>query len=176
MTQKIFPNIRRATTDDADLLADLGARTFYDSFAANNKPDDMAAYLAETFSPEKQAAEMADPHVTFLIAEIDGAPAGYAQLRAGDVPACVLNSNPIELVRIYVTREWLGRGVGEALMRACLDEARQVGHQTVWLGVWERNVRAQAFYRKWNFQVVGKQVFQLGSDPQTDLLMERPLS
>ena len=175
MTQSLAA-IRRATADDAGLLADLGARTFYETFAGDNSPEDMAAYLAASFSPEKQAAEIAEPQVTFLIAEVDGAPTGYAQLRAGNAPSCVSNSNPIELVRIYVSREWFGCGVGEALMRACTDEARQMGYQTMWLGVWERNRRAQAFYRKWNFQVVGRHVFQLGSDPQTDLLMERPLS
>ena len=77
------------------------------------------------------------------------------------------------LVRLYVLREWLGRGVGEALMRACLNEARSAGYETIWLGVWERNVRAQAFYRKWNFRDVGEQVFLLGSDEQRDIVMER---
>ena len=79
------------------------------------------------------------------------------------------------MVRLYVAQEWLGRGVGEALMRACLDEAQRKGCKTIWLGVWERNIRAQAFYRKWNFQAVGEHVFQLGSDPQRDILMERSL-
>ena len=80
------------------------------------------------------------------------------------------------MVRLYVLREWIGRGVGRELMQACLNEARQAGFRTIWLGVWERNPRAQAFYRKWNFRVVGEHVFQLGSDPQRDLLMERALS
>jgi diamine N-acetyltransferase len=60
-------------------------------------------------------------------------------------------------------------------MQACISEARQLGYQTLWLGVWENNPRAQEFYRKWNFQEVGKHVFQLGDDPQTDLLMQRSL-
>ena len=60
-------------------------------------------------------------------------------------------------------------------MRACVEESRAAGHRTIWLGVWERNPRAQAFYRKWDFRVVGDHIFVLGSDPQTDLLMERPL-
>ncbi|MGB9180393.1 MAG: GNAT family N-acetyltransferase [Pyrinomonadaceae bacterium] len=172
MTQGATPVIRRATTDDNDLLSELGARTFYDTFAADNKPEDLNAYLAEAFSPLKQAAELADPLTTFLIAEIDGVASGYAQLQTGDAPLCVLGPKPIELARLYVSTEWIGRGVGEALMRACVEEARRTGHQTMWLGVWERNWRAQAFYRKWNFSVVGEHIFQLGSDPQTDLLME----
>jgi ribosomal protein S18 acetylase RimI-like enzyme len=80
---------------------------------------------------------------------------------------------PLEIVRIYACQEWLGRGVGPMLMQACLDEARQRGCDALWLDVWERNPRAIAFYRKWGFKVVGTQGFQLGSDMQTDLLMQR---
>ena len=76
---------------------------------------------------------------------------------------------------MYAFREWHGRGIGEALMRACLDEARTAGYETIWLGVWEKNARALAFYRKWDFRAVGEHVFQLGSDAQTDILMERAI-
>jgi ribosomal protein S18 acetylase RimI-like enzyme len=175
MAQTIKPLIRRASAVDAHLLAQLAARTFQETFAADNKPEDMTAYLAAAFSPEKQAAELADPRSIFFIAEANDAAAGYAQLHAGDAPACIEGTNTIELARIYVAQEFLGRGVGEALMRACMDEASRAGHRTIWLGVWEKNERAQAFYRKWGFQVVGQHVFQLGSDPQTDLLMARAL-
>jgi len=65
--------------------------------------------------------------------------------------------------------------VGASLLRACLDEARRAGHRTIWLGVWERNERARAFYRKWDFREAGTQIFQLGSDAQTDVVMERAL-
>lgn len=175
MNQKITPFIRRATVNDADLLTELGARTFRETFAADNKPEDMAAYLATAFSPEKQQSELADARATFLIAEIGGAAVGYAKLHAGDTPLCVTGAEPIELARLYVSQGWLGRGVGEALMRACVDEARGAGRRTMWLGVWKHNPRAQAFYQKWSFTVVGEHVFQLGSDFQTDLLMERAL-
>jgi diamine N-acetyltransferase len=173
MSQNPDLTIRRADADDAGLLAELGARTFSETFAADNSPEDMAAYLAASFGPARQAAELADPASTFLIAEVGGVAAGYAQLHAGEPAEGVEGPKPVELVRLYVSREWLGRGVGEALMRACVDGARQAGHETIWLGVWERNGRARAFYRKWDFRAVGEHVFQLGSDPQTDILMER---
>jgi len=158
------------------LLAELGARTFAETFAADNRPEDMAAYLAAAFGLEQQVAELTDPHSTFLIAGVDGVAAGYAKLHPGRTPDSVTGARPIELVRLYVSRAWLGRGVGAALMRECLDEAKRAGYQTIWLGVWERNNRARAFYRKWNFRDVGKHIFQLGDDPQTDILMERPVS
>lgn len=170
--------IRRAQDEDAALIAELGARTFSETFAADNRAEDMSAYLDKTFGAEKQAAEIADPLTTFFIAEIEGAACGYAQVRAcdeGDVPSCVEGESPAELVRIYAAREWLGRGVGAALMRACLEEARRAGRKTMWLGVWERNFRAQQFYIAHGFRVVGSHVFRLGSDPQNDLLMSRAL-
>ncbi|HEY0365672.1 MAG TPA: GNAT family N-acetyltransferase [Pyrinomonadaceae bacterium] len=172
MTQQ---SIRRANEDDAALLAELGARTFSDSFAGQNTPENMAAYLAACFSPEVQRAELADPLNTFLIVENEGIAIGYAQLRAGKPPACVSGRKPVELSRLYVSSAFQGSGVGARLMDACLTEARQAGYQTMWLGVWKENVRAQAFYHRWNFAVIGEHVFQLGTDRQLDLLMERSL-
>ena len=175
MTQKLDVTVRRANPDDADLLAELGARTFLETFAADNTSEDMDAYLASNFTLAQQTAELAHPDSMFLIAEVDGVAAGYAKLHAGGPAEGIEGAGPVELVRLYASREWLGRGVGEALMRTCLDEARRTGYETIWLGVWERNARAQAFYRKWEFRAVGEHVFQLGSDPQRDIVMARPI-
>jgi ribosomal protein S18 acetylase RimI-like enzyme len=168
--------IRRANVDDAGLLAELGARTFAETFAAANSAEDMAAYLASSFSEVEQAAELADPNSTIYIAETNGMAIGYAMLRTGNAPDCVTDDTPIELVRLYVSREHLGDGVGAGLMQACINEANLQGYRTMWLGVWENNHRAQAFYRKWKFRDVGTHVFQLGQDAQTDILMERSIS
>jgi ribosomal protein S18 acetylase RimI-like enzyme len=167
--------IRSATAGDNVLLAELGERTFANTFAAQNTPENLAAYLGASFSPEKQAAELADPYSVFLIAESDGQPAGYARLKAGQPSAANAGNNPIELVRIYATEAWIGKGLGARLMRACLAEAEKRGCDTIWLGVWEENPRAIAFYRKWGFTVTGRQTFQLGDDMQTDLIMQRPV-
>jgi len=168
--------IRRGKTRDAELLAELGARTFSETFAPDNSAEDMAAYLATAFSGSQQAKELADRETLFLIAESDGVAVGYAMLRSGNVLENVTGENPIELVRLYVSQERLSSGVGAALMRACIAEAGRRGHRTLWLGVWEHNARAQAFYRKWNFTEIGTHVFQLGDDPQTDILMQRAIS
>jgi ribosomal protein S18 acetylase RimI-like enzyme len=168
--------IRRAKVDDARLLAELGARTFSETFADDNRAADMADYLSSAFSEAQQATELADPHCTFHIAEVNGLAVGYALLRSGSAPDAVTNDTPIELVRLYVSREHLGLGVGAQLMEVCIREARKLGFHTLWLGVWENNHRAQAFYRKWNFHEVGTHIFQLGGDAQTDLLMERSIA
>ncbi len=168
-------NLRYATAIDNVLLAEMGARTFYDTFAADNTPENMAAYLAASFSPEKQAVELADPSSVFLIAEVEGAAVGYARLKEGRPPADITGLQPIEIVRIYARKGWIGRGVGGTLMNACLAEAEKRGCDTIWLDVWERNPRAIAIYRNWGFIEVGTQTFQLGNDLQHDLLMQRPV-
>ena len=66
--------------------------------------------------------------------------------------------------------------MGEALLRTCMEEAERAGHRTIWLGVWKMNKRAQSFYRKQNFRIVGERTFQLGADTQNDWIMERQLS
>jgi GNAT superfamily N-acetyltransferase len=175
MTQNNSLTIRRGTLADAGLLAELGTTTFSETFAADNTPEDLAAYIATSFSVAQQTRELEDPASIFLIAEVDGRAAGYARLKTGEAEKGVEGVNPIEVVRLYVLREWHGRGIGAELMRACIDKAKQAGHDTVWLGVWERNVLAQAFYRKWNFRTVGEHMFRLGADLQRDLVMQRRL-
>jgi ribosomal protein S18 acetylase RimI-like enzyme len=170
-----FTKIRRGTIADAELLAEVGARTFADTFAADNTAEDMANYLVQSFSIEQQSAELSDPTVTFLIAEIDHRVAGYAKLQLSPAPACVSGPNPIELSRLYVLEDWIGRGVAQVLMDECFAAAQKASRQTMWLGVWERNTRAQAFYRKVGFETVGTQSFQLGLDQQTDFVMMRPV-
>lgn len=165
--------VRTATVADAALLADLGARTFRDTFAADNTEADMAAYLAAAFGSAVQAGEIADPASAFLIAQVDGVTAGYARLRRGHTPACVFGLRPVEIARFYADAPWIGAGIGAVLMTACLAEAAALGCDVIWLDVWERNTRAIAFYAKWGFSVVGEQEFVLGDDVQHDLLMAR---
>ncbi len=167
--------IRYATAADATLLADMGRQTFYVTFAADNTPENMAAYLASAFGVDQQAAELADPANIFLIAEIDGVAVGYAKLEMSRPPAEITGRHAIEIARLYAARAWIGQGIGPLLMQRCLDEAQKRGADVIWLGVWEHNPRARAFYRKWGFVEVGTHVFNVGDDPQTDYLMQRHL-
>ena len=173
--EKAKANVRYATVADNVLLAELGARTFYDTFAADNTPENMAAYLAASFGPEIQAAELSAPGSLFLIAEVDGTAVGYTRLREGQPSTCTLGGRPIEIVRLYARPEWLGQGVGAALMQASLDEAARRGCDSIWLDVWDHNLRARTFYSRWGFAEVGTQSFQLGAEMQNDLLMQRPV-
>ena len=176
-------HVRPATVADAAALSRLGAATFRETFERENTPEDMARYLAASFAPERQAAEIADPAGAVLVAEHRDAAGGaartelvgYAHLVAGPAPEAVHGPAPLELKRLYVTRAWHGRRVAQALMDAVLDAARARAARTLWLGVWERNPRAAAFYAKYGFARVGEHTFMLGADAQTDWLLARPL-
>jgi diamine N-acetyltransferase len=169
-------NIRYGTTNDAKLLAELGAKTFYDTFAKDNTPQNIASYIKELFSSEIQLNELSDPDIIFLIAELDGTPIGYAKLRMNSKDESIKGMNPVELERIYALQEYLGKGIGKELMKASIKEAKERGCESIWLGVWEKNQRAIDFYRKWGFKEVGTHIFNLGEDPQNDFVMELELT
>jgi diamine N-acetyltransferase len=174
----IAVRIRRASIDDAARLAEFGRQAFHDTFAADNRPEDMAAYLDATFGEERQRAELLDPCSTYLVAERaeDGVDLlGYARLRMGDAPDVVRAAPAVEIARFYARRDMVGQGIGASLMRACLAHARTLGARAAWLGVWEHNARAIAFYARWGFADVGTLEFVLGEDVQTDRIMTRAI-
>ncbi len=173
-TRKELPaglRIRVGTADDATLIAKLGADTFAASFSAQNTPENLAKHIAGAYGEEIQQRELADPAVTYLIAEQHGRLAGYAQVREGDAPECVSGPALIEVRRFYVIQNFHGSGIAQALMDACADEARRRRACTLWLGVWDQNPRAIRFYTKCGFQDVGGQTFMLGDDPQQDRVL-----
>lgn len=165
---------RRASSGDAAVLAQLGRETFLETFASENRPEDIEAYVSSAFGEMQQLRELEDPSSITLIGENDGIAVAYAMLRFGDAESCVIADRPIEIGRFYVRHTLHGRGIAQEMMRLVLDAARDAGATAVWLGVWERNHRAIAFYRKCGFRAVGSHPFLLGSDLQTDLVMVRP--
>lgn len=170
--------IRRGTVADAETLQPLAIVIFNDAFADNplNKPEDMRAYIAEAFSLEQTRRELGDENVTFFVAEIDDRMIGYAKLTEHSPVHCVADDDPVELSRLYVLRDFHGQGIADCLMSECLALAESKNYRTMWLGVWEHNARARRFYEKIGFRHVGEHIFQLGSDAQTDWVMEKVLS
>jgi diamine N-acetyltransferase len=168
--------IRRADARDAALLAVIAERTFSDTFAHLNTAQNMAAHLASSYSPAIQRAQLESPAIRVLLLERDGEPLGYAQMRSGHRPDCVPPTATIELWRFYIDRSGIGSGLAQTLMQAVYAQAREAGAQSLWLGVWDQNARAIAFYRKCGFREVGAHPFHLGSEAQTDLIMLRDLA
>ena len=169
--------IRRAEIKDAEMLADLSYKTFWDAFHEHpeNAPEDMAAYMEKAFSVEMLRAELNDENSIFIIAEFGNELAGYAKITLGAIEDEITAKKPIELNRLYSHQKFLGKGVGAKLMDECFRIAKENDCDAMWLGVWEFNPRAQAFYKKYGFREVGRHIFQLGSDAQIDLLMQKNL-
>lgn len=173
------PSIRQGVPADHEMLAALATRTFRDAFIANNRPEDIAAYVDQAFTPSQMLTELTTPESTILFAHdevLSGQPLGYARLVMNTRHPNLKGQNPLELNRLYVDQGAIGRGYGAALMAASLKEAIAHHCDTLWLGVWEHNTRAQTFYQRWGFKTIGSQAFVLGEDVQTDWVMERPVS
>jgi len=167
--------IRRAGVADAVWLATLAEHTFRETYSAHNTPENMERYVAEHFGSARQAAELADARYLTLVAEVSGQPAGYTQLGQRPAPECVTGPAPMEIIRFYVDRPWHGQGLAQRLMAAAAEHAAAAGVRTLWLGVWERNPRAIAFYRKCGFAEVGTHTFVFCTDRQRDLVLARAL-
>ncbi len=163
--------IRRAKASDASALANLAERTFRDTFSAQNMVTDIDFHCASNFGTEIQGREILDPNCVTLLAEVDEALSAYAQVRLRSHQQCVLAERPCELLRLYVSGEFLGRGLAHELMPEILATAASSDADVIWLGVWEENPRAIAFYRKYGFEIVGAHEFRLGEEIQRDLVM-----
>ena len=167
---------RRAAEPDAARLAAEAERMFRETYGAVNTAENMNRYCAANYSVAIQTREILDPAVTYLIGEQAGALVGFVQLRRGPGPACARAERPVEIQRFYVTRDWHGRGVAPQLMAEVFRQAQLEGADQVWLGVWEHNLRARAFYRKAGFTEVGEHTFLLGEDRQRDIVLTRPVT
>jgi len=168
--------LRRAVAGDAPSLAVLAARTFRDAFAARNSPENMDLHCARMFGSEIQQREIADPGLITTIAESGQRMIGFSQLQPAHAHPSVIARRPAELRRLYVVAESHGSGVGRQLLLDALAVAARDGCDVLWLGVWEHNPKAMAFYRKFGLEVVGTHAFMLGQDRQRDLVMSVKLS
>jgi GNAT superfamily N-acetyltransferase len=161
---------------EAAIIADLSRRTFYDTFAPHNTPENMDMFLNTQFTPKQLIDQVGAPGNTFLLARFGAEPVGYARLFEGaELPPAISGTKAIEVARIYADKKAIGKGVGKALMQACIDLALEKDKEWIWLGVWEHNHRAIAFYEKMGFAIFDRHIFLLGQDVQYDWCMRRKL-
>lgn len=167
--------LRRAVPGDAPSLAVLAERTFRDTFGARNSPENIDLHCAKHFSPDIQAREINDHGLVTILAVENGGFVGFSQLMLAKPQAHVAGERPAELSRLYVIAERQGKGIAQALMERAISDATAAGADCLWLGVWEHNPRAMAFYRKFGFEIVGAHPFMLGHERQRDLVMSLKL-
>ncbi|HEY0653915.1 MAG TPA: GNAT family N-acetyltransferase [Chryseosolibacter sp.] len=167
--------IRVATLDDIEAIVSIGIRTFRDTFDEVNTAENMMLYLNSTFTIKRIAEEIREPNAAFFLAEQESEIIGYARVRSSVKPEGVGEGKAIEIERLYADKKFLGKRVGYLLMSECLQYARDNNAQWVWLGVWEHNERAIAFYKRWGFEKFSEHIFMLGNDAQTDWMMKKQL-
>lgn len=151
--------LRPAVPTDAEALSSFAARVFHATFDHTASADDIGGYVVGTYSPAKQAEEIAHPTASVIIAEENGLIVGFA--------TSVKEEHGVELKRIYVDTTLQGTGLAKRLLDAVIDKAQG---KSLWLVVWERNTRAIAFYRKHGFEVTSETILP-GSDRPRGLIM-----
>jgi len=164
-------SIRPATAADILLLQELCITTFIDTYDTYNTPENMQQYIDRNYTTAQLLDELADINIQYCLAFTDNIPAGYIKLRTTDNPPELAGKKHIEVERIYVLPAFKGGGIGRQMINHALVMAKQQGFDILWLGVWEHNTKAQAFYNKMGFTAFGEHKFMLGSDEQTDWLL-----
>ena len=164
--------VRRATAEDANLIASIATVSFYEAYFEQDDSHDLSNYVIENFSPDVIVADLASPESTYLIAFRDGKAVGYAKLRDGEVHESVTDRNAIELQRFYLIERVWGTGIGDVLLDRCIEEARSMGKSVLWLGVWEENRRGNSFYEKRGFERVGTLTFPYGNSVGINAVMQ----
>ncbi|TCI36270.1 GNAT family N-acetyltransferase [Exiguobacterium sp. SH4S7] len=167
--------IKACTIEDVDALRDISIETFTDTFEAENDPEHLAAYLERAYNMPQLECELSNPDSQFFFAYVDGRVAGYLKVNAKDAQTEVMGDEVFELERIYVRRAFQGSGVGKALYDRAVSCARELDKREIWLGVWEHNHKALAFYKKHGFVQTGAHTFYMGDDAQADLIMAKRL-
>lgn len=162
--------IRRATLSDAETLSEIAAKTFYDTFTGTCTEEDMQSFLEAYFNLQQVQAELKNENDFYYLAESAGRAVGYLRFMEDYANFPKMKQwKALELKRIYVSKEFHGKGVAQQLMDFTIQYAVENNYQVVWLGVWEHNIRAQKFYEKYGFVNSGHtHDFPIGNTPQTD--------
>ncbi len=167
--------IRRARAPDARLICVLATATFYEAYFEQDDPADLADYIVESFEIESVRRQLEDPDSSFYILFADGFAVGYAKLIDGSRDPSITTAKTVELKRIYILERVWRKGFGEKLLEHCIDVARRLGSESIWLGVWEQNVRGRCFYEKHGFIKVGSLEFPYGDSVGINYVMEKKL-
>lgn len=164
--------IKKVTFEEIAILQALGKQTFFETFAPNNTPENMEKYLQESFALEKLTNELSDANAHVYFALLDEKAIGYLKINFGPSQTVLKDEQSLEIERIYVLADFHGKKVGQILYEKAMQIAQENHCRYVWLGVWEKNLRAIHFYKKNGFVTFDKHIFQLGDDEQTDFMMK----
>ena len=168
--------IRKAVEKDYDILANLGAKIFKQTYKDKVESSDLNSYVTSVFNKAKILKEIKDPYFTILIVLKNDKPVGYAKLLKSEIPKGSRKFNGIELVRLYVLKNYTRQKIGSKLLKECIKIAKKKRFKFIWLGVWERNHNAIDFYKKSGFKLFGYHKFNFENNIHNDLLMKKKIS
>jgi len=167
--------IKKISISEIDDLQKIGRQTFEETFSEYNSKENLETYLDEGFSYEKLTAELTNGDSEFYFAILENEVIGYLKVNFGNSQTELKDNKALEIERIYVSKEFHGKKVGQLLYDKATEIAKEKNSEYLWLGVWENNLRALSFYRKNGFVEFDKHIFKLGNDEQTDLMMKLKL-
>ncbi len=167
--------IRPIKSWEISLLRQMAIDTQLEAFGELNTPENMEAFIQKTFKMDQLTNECKEPGSIYYMAWDGEQPAGFLRLRANPEAEKHLGKNAIELQRIYVLKKFLGKKIGFQLIQTALAHARKNKFEWIWLGVWEKNPKAYAFYKRLGFERFSEHIFWMGPEPQTDWLLKLKL-
>ncbi len=167
--------IREAKLQDISAMRAVAISSYIDTFASSNTQENMDAFLSDTYSLEKLEEEFIEKNSKLFLAFDGNDVVGFLRLRESDEVLKFLGKNAVELQRLYVLTSAHGKSVGRLLMEKSMIHANQNNYEWIWLGVWEKNYKAQKFYKNWGFEKFSEHTFWMGDDPQIDWLFKKRL-
>ena len=167
--------ILKVAINHIEALQNISRQTFFETFAHVNSKENMDKYLEQDLSIAKLTNEVNNTNSEFYFAKFNDDIIGYLKINYANSQTELQDKNGLEIERIYITKEFYGKNVGQKLYLKAIELAKQNNLNFVWLGVWEKNLRAIKFYKKNGFVQFDKHIFMLGNDKQTDILMKLKL-
>lgn len=168
-------SLKKCTLEDSHILKEISSETFYETFNQQNSPENMNAYLEKAFNIRQLEKELSDISSQFYFVYVHTEVAGYLKLNTDDSQSEKMGDESLEIERIYIRKKFQKHGLGKSLLNKARDVAIESNKKKIWLGVWEKNENAIAFYNKMGFVQTGTHSFYMGDEEQIDYLMTKTL-
>ncbi|MBW8351299.1 GNAT family N-acetyltransferase [Bacillus sp. IITD106] len=168
-------SIKKCTLEDLRTLQDISYETFNETFKDQNSPENMTAYLEKSFNLKQLEKELSNSSSQFFFVYSNNELAGYLKVNIDDAQSEIMGDESLEIERIYIRNTFKKQGLGKVLLNKAVETAMEQNKKKIWLGVWEKNENAIAFYKKQGFVQTGVHSFYMGDEEQVDFIMIKSL-
>ncbi|MGO4889509.1 GNAT family N-acetyltransferase [Anaerobacillus sp. MEB173] len=168
--------IKKCNIEDLLILQEISFETFNETFKDQNSPENMKAYLDRAFTLKQLKKELSNIDSEFFFVYVNNEVAGYLKVNTNDAQSEEMGEEALEIERIYIKSNFQKHGLGKYLLNKAIEKAMEHNKKKIWLGVWEKNENAMAFYKKMGFDQTGSHSFYMGDEEQTDFIMTKTLT